>query len=489
MRPQQNTLNPAFAQYSILGMLLLAGVFIAAIVSSGQIALGIIALLAPITVVGVVLIFYNPYIGFFLYLNYSYFFIGMNRYVPDIPLGLTIDIILLLTTLSVFTKVKWTDMARMHNGIFYVIFIWFLYTIIQVANPEVTNRESMFYAIRGISVYSIQVVAITLIWLGNKKHFNNFINLILVWSIFSTLWGLRQIWFGPDFAEYIWLERGGKITHILDGRLRAFSFYSDAGQYGTTMAFSSLLALILSLGPYKTKMRLLYAAVAIFSFIGFAISGSRGPLFVILFGFVFYLILIRKFKVLLIGSVVFIFVFSFLKFTSIGQGNYQIFRLRTALDPKDASLVVRMQNQRLIRQYLESRPFGAGIGSTDTWAKKYYPDSFLAKVPTDSWFISIWAQNGIIGLFLHVFSLFYVLVFGFYNVNKVKSLDLRIKLIGLYGGFFGVIIASLGNPIFGQSPIGGIMYVSMAYLCAAGVLDEEFVKEEDLALAAAAKEA
>ena len=65
MRPQQNTLNPAFAQYSILGMLLLAGVFIAAIVSSGQIALGIIALLAPITVVGVVLIFYNPYIGFF----------------------------------------------------------------------------------------------------------------------------------------------------------------------------------------------------------------------------------------------------------------------------------------------------------------------------------------------------------------------------------------------------------------------------------------
>ncbi|MES2656746.1 MAG: O-antigen ligase family protein [Bacteroidota bacterium] len=480
MRPQQKSLTPYVAQYSMLGMVLLAAVLVAMVISSGQIAFGAIAILAPLAIAAVVLVFYNPYIGFFLYINYCFIFIGINRYIPDVPLGLTVDAILLLTTLSMFSKVKWQDLSKMHNGIFYVSLIWLVYTLIQIANPEITNRESMFYAIRGLSVYSIQVVVITLLWLGNKKYFNNFINLILIWSVFSTLWGLRQIWFGPDNYEYIWLERGGKITHILNGRLRAFSFYSDAGQYGTTMAFTSLLALILSLGPYPRKTRLIYAGLAIFSFIGFSISGSRGPLFVILFGFVFYLLLIKKFRMLMLGGLVFLVIFSFLKFSTIGSGNYQIFRLRTALDPNDASLVVRMQNQRLIRKYLESRPFGAGIGTTDTWAKKYYPDSFLANVPTDSWFISIWAQNGIIGLFLHVFSLAYVLVFGYANVNRTRSPDLRVKLIALYGGFFGVIIASLGNPIFGQSPIGALMYVSMTYLCIAGVLDEEFVRDEEL---------
>jgi hypothetical protein len=314
--------------------------------------------------------------------------------------------------------------------------------------------------------------------MNTKKEFNSFLKLIIGWSIISTIWGFKQIMIGPDFYEQMWLDNGGNITHILNGQLRAFSFYSDAGQFGSTMAFVSLICFILAFGPYSKKRKYTFLSIAFFTFIGFSVSGSRGPVFIILFGFLFYLILIKQFKTLIYGLIIGVFVFSFLKFTSIGSSNYQVYRIRTALDPKEASLMVRLSNQEVFSRYLENKPFGGGIGTVDVFGNRFYPGTFLANLPTDSWFVSIWAQSGIIGLVLHLFGIAYVLVVGFEKIYKLKSLDLRVKMIALYGGFFGIIVASLANPIFGQSPLGPIMYMCMVYLSTADKLDLEFVAEE-----------
>jgi len=478
MRPQASSINPSVIAFSTIGFFLIAGILIAMIIASGNVGLSAVVFLLPFAVGVVVLVFINPYYGLMAYLNYSFFFLGLNRYFPGVALGLTVDAILFLTTIALFTKVKWSDLSKLHNGIFYVSFIWFLYTLLEIFNPEVTNLEALFMAVRGLSLYAIQVVPLTLIWMNSKEDFNNFVKLILGWAVVSSFWGMRQVLFGVDTAEYFWLEAGGKVTHIIDGRLRAFSFYSDAGQFGTTMAYAALMSLILALGPYDRVKRFWYFVIFMITYYGFSLSGSRGPLFVLISGGFFYLLLIRRFKILFIGLAIGMLAFSILKFTYIGQSNYSILRLRTALDPKEASLLVRLKNQNVLKGYLSKRAFGSGIGTTDTWAKRFYPGSVLAGLPTDSWFVNIWVQTGIIGLITHMLVIVYVLVIGYSKVNALRNDDLRQKLIAMYGGYFGVIVASFGNPIFGQAPIGAIMYVSMVYLCTADVLDDEFMAAE-----------
>lgn len=478
-RPQTNTLNPNIYNFITGFIFLLFGTFLALVISSGDSLIGLLVIIVPFIIGIIVIIFSNPYYGILLYLNYSFISNGLSRYVPaNVPLGLGIDFILLITTLAMIIHIKWDDLKKLRQSVFYVTLLWTIYTILLIVNPLLGRIESLIYAIRGISLYSVQVIPLVLLYLNTKKDFNTFLKLIIGWSIISTIWGFKQIIFGTDMYEQNWLDAGGNVTHILNGQLRAFSFYSDAGQFGSTMAFVSFLCFILAFGPYKRRRKYTFFAISMFTFLGFSISGSRGPVFIIIFGFLFYLILIKQFRTLIYGMILGIFVFSFLKFTNIGSTNYQIYRIRTALDPKEASLMVRLTNQELFSKYLENKPFGGGIGTVDVFGIRYYPGSFLANLPTDSWFVSIWAQSGIVGLVLHLFGIAYVLVVGFEKIYRLKSLDLRVKMIALYGGFFGVIVASLANPIFGQSPLGPIMYICMVYLTTADKLDLEFVAEE-----------
>jgi hypothetical protein len=477
MRPQTSTLNTNLANYSIGLILIVVGALLAMLLTTGDSLVGVVAIAIPFIFAFIIFVFINPYYGVLAYLNYSFFSNGLTRYIPNIQFGLGVDFILFLTTLSLLINIKWESLAKLKQGVFFVTLIWFIYTLLLVVNPELGKIQSLIYGIRGISLYSIQVIPLVLLYLDSKKGFNTFLKILIIWSVISTLWGFKQIIFGVDAFEAKWLADGGNVTHILNGQLRAFSFYSDAGQFGATMAFVSFITFILGFGPYSRNIRYTFFALAFFTFLGFSISGSRGPVFVIIFGFLFYLILIKRFNTLVYGLVIGIVLFSFLKFTNIGSSNYQVYRIRTALDPKEASLMVRLKNQEVIGNYLQNKPFGAGVGSTDLFGTRFYPGSILANLPTDSWFVSIWAQSGIVGLIFHLFTLAYALVVGFENIYKLKNPDLRYKMIALYGGFFGIIIASLANPIFGQSPMGPIMYITMVYLCIADKLDIEFEKE------------
>jgi hypothetical protein len=97
----------------------------------------------------------------------------------------------------------------------------------------------------------------------------------------------------------------------------------------------------------------------------------------------------------------------------------------------------------------------------------------LVNLPTDSWFVKIWVENGVIGLSVYALSLALVIVMGVVQLRKVKNPDTRQKLIALYGGFLGIVTASFGNPVFGQAPLGALMYISMTMLTVAEIYDEK----------------
>jgi hypothetical protein len=165
--------------------------------------------------------------------------------------------------------------------------------------------------------------------------------------------------------------------------------------------------------------------------------------------------------------------FGFFKFTRIGQGNAQISRMRSAFDPNDASLLVRLENQRKLKVYMASRPLGGGLGHGGVKAQKYLPNAFLSNVPTDSWYVLIWVELGIVGLILHLFIQFYTLGRGSYILMFViRDKTLIATCSALSSGMIGVMLASYGNAIIGQIPTSPLIYIGMTVLLSSPVIDK-----------------
>jgi cell division protein FtsW (lipid II flippase) len=149
----------------------------------------------------------------------------------------------------------------------------------------------------------------------------------------------------------------------------------------------------------------------------------------------------------------------------IGNGNDQIRRMRGAFDPNNKSLQVRLDNQKILKGYLASRPFGGGIGHAGDKAQRFLPHAFLSNVATDSWYVLIWAELGVIGLTIHLFILFFVFGKASYKVMFViRDPITKLKMSALISGMAGVMLASYGNAILGGMPTALLFYASMAIM-------------------------
>ncbi|MFN8345320.1 MAG: O-antigen ligase family protein [Spirosomataceae bacterium] len=447
------------------GFVMVLAVLVAFIITKGQLIGGLALLALPFAFGFLIWVFRQPIVGLYAVIVMSFLSNGLVRYVPA-PLGLSIDALLILTLLALFfqrfeTK-QWLFLSK--NPILYVVYAWCAFCLLQLLNPEARSAEAWFYAMRGMALYLILTVILGMELLPTPKHLQHFIHVWLGFSFLIALNGIKQLTLGLDGAENAWLQAGNASTHILHGKLRVFSFYSDAGQFGAAMAHAGLMALILALGKGSLKKRLIYGTVALVCFYGMAISGTRGALFVPLAGIAAYLVLVRNFKVLVIGALLAGCVFGLLKFTYIGQSNYQIQRMRSALDPNDPSLLVRIENQKRLSLYLATRPLGGGIGSAGYWGLRFSPGTFLAQTPTDSWYVKIWAETGIVGLVLHLFMIGFMLLYFFLKIRPMSQSDERQTLMGLYVGIVGIAAASYGNQLLGQMPTGTVVYLSIALL-------------------------
>lgn len=411
-------------------------------------------------------LFNNPIIGFYTAIALNFILLGLGRYVKGLPLGFGIDGILLLTYLAFFmknfrTKIDWTPVKK---DITLLAVIWFGYAILQLANPEARSVAAWISG-RGMSVYLLLLAPLTLMFINTNKKLDYFFYIWAAFSILATIKGIMQMVFGVDYAEQAWLNEGSYKTHILFGKLRVFSFYSDAGQFGANQAYTGVVFIIYSMSQKKILPKLFFIFVGLTGLYGMLISGTRGAISVPLAGFMTYFVLSKNIKVLSAGIIFLMIVFVFFKFTSIGQGNAQIRRMRTAFDPNDASLQVRLDNQKILKNYLSSRPFGGGIGHGGTKAQRYLPHAFLSNVATDSWYVLIWVEQGIIGLLLHLSILFYVMGKATLKVMfKIRDPILKFKMSALISGMAGIMIASYGNAVLGQMPTALLIYATMAII-------------------------
>jgi hypothetical protein len=436
-------------------------------------------ILAKLEIIGVVLslalmaapiyfyvLFKNPIIGFYTAIALNFVILGSVRYIKTaFPIGFTMDGIMLLTFFAlIFSRFRErVDWSPANKDVTVLALIWLGYCILQLVNPEARSVEA-WIAGRSIGFYFLFFVILTFMLIDTNKKLDYFLYVWGMFSILVSLKGIGQMIFGVDAAEQAWLDAGAAQTHVLFGKLRVFSFLSDAGSFGANQGYSAVVAIIYSITK-KGLSRLFFITVGILGLYGMMISGTRGAISVPFAGFMTFFILRKNIKILGAGFIFVALIFVFFKFTMIANGNAEIRRMRTAFDPNDASLQVRLDNQKILKGYLATRPFGGGIGHAGDKAQRYLPNTFLSHVATDSWYVMIWAEMGIIGLTLHLFILFYVIGMASFKVMfRIRDPITKLKMSALISGMAGIMIASYGNEVLGQMPTSLLIYASMAIM-------------------------
>lgn len=432
----------------------------------GQLKLGMPILVVPFIIFLIAAIFMNPRLGLLSAFVANYFALGIARYIPA-PMGLLVDVFLVLGWLAILfsqfnKKVEWKNVW---NSFTLVAVIWFLYTLFQLFNPEAVSRIAWFYAMRGISLYMLLIIPMVFILFDKREYFEKMLRIWAWFTLVAVAKGAMQKFIGPDPWEQHWLDTVGGITHLLSQGLRVFSFFSDAATYGCSMAFSAVVFSIVGFHTKNKKTKYFYYFVTCIAFYGMLISGTRGAIAVPFAGYALYTILSKKVKMFVFGAILGISIFAFLKFTTVGNSVYEIRRFRGGIDSNNASLVVRRENQVLLKAYLADKPFGGGIGSAGNWGMRFSPSTFLAETPTDSWFVQIWAEQGWVGLYLHFAILFFILLkSGHIIMFKLKDPEMIGRGAALSAGMFGIMVASYGSSAFGQMPNGIIIYMSISFI-------------------------
>jgi len=424
-------------------------------------------------------VFNNPPIGIYTMLIFAFTAIGLTRYIQGVPLGLSIDGFLVITLLGFFFKyfnVK-IDFSQVNRDIVYLLIIWLIFIILQLANPQALSRTAWFYAMRGVALYSVLLVPLALFAFNRIRYMMGFLYLWGVFTILATLNGLKQQYIGLDFAEQFWIDTIGGVTHVIMGRLRIFSFFSDAGQFGAAQGAAGVVGILVASTIRGNGRKLFFLTMGVMGIWGMFLSGTRGAMIVPMIGGVVYIILKKNIRVIIIGGALMAMIYMFFAYTYIGDSNYQIARMRTAFRPEtDASYQVRLDNRKILAEYLANKPLGGGVGSAGNWGQRFSPQGFLANVATDSWYVQIWSETGIVGLFIHVFVLSYILIKGFYLILfRVRNPELAGLLGALHAGFAGIMGASYGNGVLGQIPTGPIIYLSWAFV----FMSQQFVREYD----------
>ena len=129
--------------------------------------------------------------------------------------------------------------------------------------------------------------------------------------------------------------------------------------------------------------------------------------------------------------------------------------MRTAFDPEDASLQVRLDNQKAIKSYMKEAPWGIGIGigmGADQLPQnnKYW---LVSITPSDSTLVYVWMRTGAIGIIVYLLVLcLAIVVESFIVLFRIRDKQLRGILTAFTCASACMIVAAYGNNIYSQYP-------------------------------------
>ena len=406
--------------------------------------------------------FYPVFISHFVLLSISSYM--------DIKLGvvtvlITLSVFMLIIVKGIYNRLEWKLYI---NPMLLVYVIWTVFCILEIANPNHV-QEAWNVSITQYAVYPLVCAILVPISIKNKTHIHW---LLIIWSIFIMFAAFKGYWqknHGFNDKElYFLYELGGAKTHIIWSGIRFFSVFSDAANYGVHMGMAIVGFGISAIYSKNLLLKIYYLLIMIAATYGMFISGTRAAIAVPLAGIFLFTLLAGNLRIFSLGAIVGLGIFIFFNFTTIGEGNNNIRRMRTAFNPtEDASYQVRKANQERMKILMESRPFGYGIGLGGK-AEKFHPKD-LMPYPPDSWMVNVWTDTGITGLTIYILLHCFLFVYcSWIILFKIKDLRLKGLLTAWLCVCFGYFVAAFANDVM-QYPNSIIVYTGFA-LCVTGPL-------------------
>jgi cell division protein FtsW (lipid II flippase) len=156
----------------------------------------------------------------------------------------------------------------------------------------------------------------------------------------------------------------------------------------------------------------------------------------------------------------------------VPTSNPSIKRFQTAFKPSDdPSYNVRAENQKRIRPFILSHPFGGGLGSVGVWGRRFSPNSMLAKFPPDSGFVRVAVEMGWVGLIIFCTLFFVVLRNGINYFFLIKDPRLKNYCMAMVLVIFALNIGNFPQQAIVQYPSNIIFYLAIAIIVACKRLD------------------
>ena len=432
---------------------------------AGKVAYAAAVAVIPAAVLAVMMGFEYKHVAYWLLFAVNYFIPLVGRYWLDAPIGIIMDVMIAFNLLVILCHMMSRDVSfsRITWDAVGVTSVWLVYCILECFNPRMISIHVWFTHIRNMGLYFCMIIIITQI---SIESFDSVKKILAIWSVLTVIAvakALMQKYIGFDNAEkYFLYVMDGQRTHLLHTGTRYFSIFTDASNFGAQMGFASVAFFCAGLNSEK-GVRWYYWAVAAAAIYGLLISGTRSALAVPFLGFAAYIVLCGNLRQAIPVAVLLGAVFAFLAFTDIGQGNAVIRRARSAFDHNDESYQVRLENREKLKPLMAKLPFGNSLGMSAGRGKKYGDTSAIAEIPTDSWFVQLWVETGIIGLALYLAMMAYLLIRGGWLVMfRIKDRKIKGICAGLLAGVAGLFAMSTNNEVFSQYPNSIIAYTCVA---------------------------
>lgn len=457
--------------YGFLLLSLMSCLFAYVIVAKGIVAaLLLIVFMIALPVLYAIVAY--PRVGIIVLLVFAYIIMWILRFPIHFPLGTVMDALQVLLIIGFLVNQKSENNWKIYkNPISYLIIIWIVYNLIQIANPTAESRLAWVYTIRSVA-FVMLMYFVFMYYLRSLMYIRIILSIWIILTIIAAVYGLKQEFVG--FFNYEQESISDPLTTLLyfiDGRWRKFSIFSDPVAFAYNMVVSALLCFALAWGVKSIKKKIVLGVLACLFIYSMLFSGTRGAYVLVPAALLLFCILTFSKKILLFATIAAVFIGLVIVMPT---SNPTIMRFQSAFKPsEDASFNVRKANQKRIQPYILSHPLGGGLGATGVWGQRFAPNSYLAKFPPDSGYVRVAVELGWIGLLIFCLLMFFILKTGVENFFKIKNRELKTYCLAMVLIAFAYNIGNYPQEALVQFPSNIYFYLVVALIVRTYQIDQE----------------
>ena len=444
--------------------------------------------ISPLLVLLVLASFHFRLFLFWILISINYFIQMKNIHLP-VPMSLPNEMLEILLIVLAIIDVKNAHFERLGNMMLFALLVWCGFCTLEVLNDTCNLGINVGAWYTGARMMAFQLFYAFIVFSIYIDQPNVLIKYLCVWgafALFAVFWVWKQQHLGLTDAENLWLQTRGRTTHILQAGtlIRYFSIYGDAANYGIGIASTAVAFIIFGITAKIKKYKYFFLVVGMACAWGMFPSGTRTATFCLIAGFMVYIFLSKSIKIAIPFTLLFtIFVF-ILAFTTIGQGNQQIRRMRSAFNKDDASANVRAINQKAMKKYMKDAPWGIGLGIDRGNVPANNKFTFMSTVPPDSEYVFIWIHTGVIGITLFLITTAIMFIGACWIVFfQLKSSSLRGIGSGMCCAFVAIQLGGYGNQVLMQYPNCLVFYGGLSIVYILPLMEKEWIKWESKELA------